>query len=118
MSTKKEKRYCSLGASAEMVLQLDPDIYDPDTCTILGLTKIAGNGAKTVPVNLRQAARSDGATLLQVTVERGEGDLQERRVVPLLCETSKVSSAKTGLIDKTLKLGGTVTSNWKIVSVK
>jgi hypothetical protein len=121
MSDRKEERFCSLGTTAAMVLKLDPAIYDTDTMALLGLTPTKGTATDTVPVTLRQASQSTGASLLKVTIQRGEGDLQEQRVVPLLCETSKVVTAKgdgdNGLKGKNLRIGGATTANWEIIKV-
>ena len=117
MSTKKEARYITLAAGAEMRLQLDPDIYDADTTLILGITSTVAPNAKVVGVTVKQAAQSSGAGLLRCRVSKGTGETEEFRIVKLLCEASRLDTAKTALVEKILKLGGAVTSNWKIKSV-
>ena len=117
MSTKKEARFITLAAGAEMRLQLDPDIYDAPTTLILGITSVLSGGAKVVPVTVRQASNSSAAGILRCRVSKGSGDTEEFRVVRLLCETSKLDTAKTALVGQTLKLGGAVVSNWTVKSV-
>ena len=124
MSNKKTPLSITFGApTAVLVVQGDDKIYDTDTCTILGLTRGLASGATSiVQVTMKQAAKSTSAVMLKVTCKFGAGDDEEIRVVPLICETSKVATAKAsgagGLEGKTLALGGTTTKDWVIVSAR
>jgi hypothetical protein len=103
-----------------MKLSLDPDIYAAAINTKLGVLSTIAEAAKQVPVTLRQAAKSSSAVILKCRVERGAGDAVESRVVELVCDADAAPAAKVGagsLLNDTLKLGGTVTSNWTIKSV-
>ncbi|WP_055077665.1 hypothetical protein [Pseudanabaena sp. 'Roaring Creek'] len=118
MSTKKEPRYIEIVTGAEMKLSLDPDIYNSEITLILGVSSAAPAAtAKIVPLTLKQAGASTAASILDCTVEKGTGTDTESRVVQLIAKADNVAAAKTALIDKTLALGGSSTSNWTIKSV-
>ncbi len=119
MATKKVERYINMGAGSAMKLQLDPEYYNATLGTILG---VAATTAATniVPVTIRQAARSTNAVLLRCRIEKGTGDLLETRTIRLLCDKDQVDTAKaqnTGLVGKTIQIGGTTQSSWEIKSV-
>lgn len=128
MATSKKKFfYIGMGASgaateAVMELSLDPDIYDTDILGQIGMT--AARPASTVGVvgvTVKQAARSNRASLLKLTCYQG-ADLDtatETRNVEILCEQSKLDTAMAGLIDKTVTLGiGATAKSWKIGKVR
>ena len=128
MATSK-KKYFYIGLSATgddttavMELSLDPDIYGADILTQVGLSAVAPpNTVGIVGVTVAQAARSNRASLLKLTCYQGT-DLDtatETRNVEILCELSKVDTALTGLIDKTVVLGiGATAKSWKIGRVR
>jgi len=101
-----------------MRLQLDPDIYDADTTLMLGISTEPPANAKIVSVTVRQAANSSSASFIRCRVSKGPvgSETEEFRIVKLLCEQSKRAAAIAALPNKTLKLGGAVTSLWTIRS--
>ena len=126
-TTKKKDFFIGLGVSgavteASMRLSLDPDIYGADILTATGLsaTKPAAT-VGVVGVTLEQADRSNRASLLSVSCYLGS-DLDtatDTRNIKIICEQSKVDTAVTALIDKTVTLGIGVTAKlWKIGRVR
>lgn len=128
MATSKKKFfYIGMGASgaateAAMELNLDPDIYDTDILSEVGITATApADTVGVVGVTVKQAARSNRASLLKLTCYQGT-DLDtatETRNIEILCEHSKIAAATAGLIDKTVVLGiGATAKSWKIGRVR
>lgn len=128
MATSKKKYfYIGMGTNgdattAAMELSLDPDIYDTDILTQVGLTATPpADTAGVVGVTVKQAARSNRASLLRLTCYQGT-DLDtatDVRNIEILCEQSKIAAATAGLIDKTVTLGiGTTAKSWKIGRVR
>lgn len=126
-TTKKKTFYIGMGASgatteAVMELNLDPDIYGSDILSANGMTatKPAPSVGR-VPVTLRQAASGNRATMLKVSCYLGT-DLDtasDVRTIGIICEQSKVDTAKADLIDKTVVLGiGVTAKSWKIGKVR
>ena len=126
-TTKKKDFFIGLGASgavteAAMRLSLDPDIYGADILSETGLsaTKPAAT-IGVVGVTLEQADRSNRASLLKVSCYIG-ADLDTAtatRNIKIICEQSKVDTAVTTLIDKTVVLGiGVTAKSWKIGRVR
>ena len=122
-TTKKKDYFIGLGASgatteAAMRLSLDPDIYGADILTATGLSSVSPAATiGVVGVTVRQASRSNRASLLKVTCYQGT-DLDtatDVRTIEILCEQSKVDTAKATLVDKTVSLGiGVTNKSWKI----
>ena len=126
-TTKKKDFFIGLGASgvateAAMRLSLDPDIYGSDILTATGLS--AAKPAATVGiigVTLKQADRSNRASLLKLSCYLGSDfdTATDTRNIQIICEQSKVDTAPTTLIDKTVVLGiGTTAKTWKIGRVR
>ena len=117
MSNKRDPRYITLATGAEMKLNLDPDIYDADTCTLLGISSADPTGA-TVPVTVAQAAKSTAVRQITCRIEKGAGDTLESRRIKLLCENSKLIAALAAFNGgtKTLKIGGLTPVSWNVVS--
>jgi uncharacterized protein YaiE (UPF0345 family) len=124
MSNKKTALSITFGAAtAVLVVQGDDKIYDPALCTLLGITRDLPEGATSIcQVTMRQAAKSTAAVMLKATCTHGTGDDEETRVVPLICETSKVITAKGSSAGKLegqkLSLGGVTTKEWTITRVR
>jgi hypothetical protein len=122
MATSKKKAYfIPLGTATEaLMLQLDPDIYDAEVQTATGLTATRGAIAKTIKTTIRQAVSSSFAGLIRLTVAKGVNTPEEEtRQVDIVCETSKLDTAKVALVDKTVKLGyGANAVEWTIVSAR
>ena len=126
-TTKKKDFFIGMGAAgaiteAAMRLSLDPDIYDSDILTATGLS--AAKPAATVGiigVTLKQADSSNRASLLKLSCYLGS-DLDTAtgtRNIQIICEQSKVDTAPTNLLGKTVKLGiGTTVKTWTIGRVR
>lgn len=106
-TSKKTPYYVLLATGADASVQLDPDIYDTDIATALGLSKTkSGATAKVLKTTIQTLASSPFAGLVRVTVAKGVGTPEEEtRQLRLLCEASKLDTAKADLAGKTLKLG-------------
>ncbi|WP_103668442.1 hypothetical protein [Pseudanabaena sp. BC1403] len=128
MATSKKKLfYIGMGTSgaateAAMELGLDPDIYDTDILSQVGLTDVApASTVGIVGVTVKQAANSNRASLLKLTCYQGAtyDTATETRNIEILCEMSKMDTAAAGLIDKTVTLGiGATAKSWKIGKVR
>ena len=121
MSTKLEDRYIPIGSAtgAALKFRLDPEIYNATIGTILGVAATTA-ADEIIPITKKLAGKSTAAQLLKVTVRRGTGDDEETRVVEMICDKQAVTAAKdgsTGLKGKILKLGGTTTRDWTVISV-
>lgn len=116
-TNKKTPVYVLLATGAEASVQLDTDIYDADVRTALGLslTKAAPTN-KVLRTTIATLAASAFAGLVKVTVAKGVGTPEEEtRQLKLLCEASKLDTAKADLAGKTLKLGyGANAVDWTI----
>ena len=122
MTEKKSSFHVGLGvagdsALAALRLQLDSDIYNAAVCTATGLS--AANpvvGSKVIPCTKDTACNSNAADYVKCVVFQGV-DLDsatETRLLKLVCETSKVATAKVELLNKTVNLGRGAGSSWKI----
>jgi hypothetical protein len=122
MSTNKKRAYfIALGTATEALqLQLDPDIYDADVQTATGLTFTRGAIAKTIKTTIKQAISSSFAGLIRLTVAKGLNTPEEEtRQVDIVCETSKLDTAKAALVGKNIRLGyGANSIEWEIVSAR
>jgi hypothetical protein len=118
MATNKKKPfYLGLsGATDALVLQLDPDIYDAEVQTATGLTETKGSVTKTLKCTIRQAVTSSFAGQLRLSCTKGANTPEEEtRQVKIVCETSKLDTAKAALLGKTVKLGyGAAAVDWTI----
>ena len=120
-TSKKKAHYISLGTSTEaLVLQLDPDIYDADVLTATGLVSVRGAIVKTLKTTIKQAISSSFAGRIRLTVSKGANTPEEEtRQVDIVCETSKLDTAKAALIGKTVKLGyGANAVDWSIIGAR
>lgn len=124
MSNKKTPLSITFGApTAILVVQGDDKIYDTALCTLLGIARgVTETATSIIQVTMAQASKSTAAVMLKATCRNGTGDDEETRVVPLICETSKVIAAKGSgagsIIGQTLQLGGVTTKDWEIISVR
>jgi hypothetical protein len=122
MTEKKNSFYIGLGvagdpALAALRLQLDADIYNTAILTATGLS--AANPpatSKVIPVTLKTADKSNAASLVKCTVFQGADfdNATDQRAIGIICETSKITTALTDLIGKTINLGRGAGSSWKI----
>ena len=119
-TNKKKAMFVTLATGADAVVQVDPDIYNATIITELGITLLPSSvGAKRIKVTLAQLGKSSFAKILKVTCSKGLNTPEEEtRTVKLLCESSKVLAATTGLLTKKVKLGyGAAAVDWDIVGV-
>lgn len=122
MTEKKSSFYIGLGVGgatvpASLRLQLDADIYNTAILTQTGLTSTDPDSlAKIIPCKKDTACNSNAADYIKCTVYQGASlDLAtETRLLKIVCETSKLATAKVGLLDKTVNLGRGAGSSWKI----
>lgn len=122
MTEKKSSFYIGLGvagdpALAALRLQLDADIYNAAILTATGLS--AANpvaASKVIPCTKDTACNSNAADYIKCVVFQGV-DLDSAtdvRAIKLVCETSKLATARTELLAKTINLGRGAGSSWKI----
>jgi hypothetical protein len=122
-TSKKQFFYIGMGTAnaateAVMELNLDPDIYGADILSATGLSATRpANTVGIVGVTVKQAARSNRASLVKLTCYQG-ADLDtatDTRNIEILCEQSSIDTALTALVDKTVVLGiGATAKSWKI----
>lgn len=120
-TAKKKPYYVAFGTATEaLVLSLDPDIYDTDVQSATGLTPTKGTIVKTIRTTIRQAVASSFAGLVRLTVTKGLNTPEEEtRQVDVVCETSKLDTAKVALINKTVNLGyGANAVAWTITGAR
>lgn len=120
-TAKKRPYYVALGTATEaLTLSLDPDIYDADVQTATGLTPTKGGVVKTIRTTIKQAVSSSFAGLIRLTVAKGLNTPEEEtRQVDIVCETSKLDTAKVALLTKTINLGyGANAVAWTITSAR
>ncbi len=118
MATTKIPLYVTLGTDSEMIFQGDPEIYSSANNLVLGISSTKGANKKTIAATIAQIGKSSGAGILKCTCTNGTGDDQETRVVRVLCEASKLDTAKTDMVGKTFLLGNTVTKTFTVRSVR
>lgn len=122
MATAKKRPYfISLGTATEaLMLQLDPDIYDTDVQTATGLTSVRGSIAKVLRTTIKQATGSSFAGRIRLTVAKGANTPEEEtRNLDIVCETSKLDTAKVDLLNKTVNLGyGANAVSWTITGAR
>jgi hypothetical protein len=114
-TNKKTPYYIVMATGAEASVQLDPDIYDTDIALALGLSKTkAAPTNKVLKTTIKTITSSPFAGLVKLSVAKGIGTAEEEvRQLKLVCEASKLDTAKAELVGKVLKLGyGAV--NWTV----
>ena len=122
MTEKKSSFFVGLGvagatAISALRLQLDADIYNAAILTATGLTAANPDAAsKVIPCTKDTATNSNAADYIKCTVFQGADfdNATDVRQIKLVCETSKVATAKTELLNKTINLGRGAGSSWKI----
>lgn len=115
-TSKKSPFFLTLATGAQAQVQLDPDIYSSAVITELGLAATKTTDAKLLRVTKKTLANSTFAGIVRVTVGKGVGTPEEEfRQLELLCEASKLDTAKAGLAAKIVKLGyGATAVDWTI----
>lgn len=115
-TSKKSDFFLNLATTADASVQLDPDIYTTAVITELGLSATKTTGAKVLKTNIKTLAKSSFGGFVTVTVAKGAGTSEEEtRQIKLLCEASKLDTAKAALAAKVVKLGyGTNAVDWTI----
>jgi len=114
--SKKSDYFGTLNTTTLLRFGLDEQIYKSDIATALGLVKTAPAGDKdVVPASLKIGYATGKFIKLKARCTRGTGDAEKTRIVPLICEVAKVSSAIGTLVGKTVNLGNTGTGDaWDI----
>jgi hypothetical protein len=106
--SKKTDYLGTLNTNTVLRLSLDEQIYKTAISNALGLsTTNAGAGKDVVPVSLKVAYATGKFIKLKARCTRGTGDAEKTRIVPLICEVAKVSTAINSLIGDTVNLGNT-----------
>lgn len=103
-----------------LALQLDPDLYDADTLTLVGGTTTNTGSKPEIPINKEYAIRSGLVQLKQFIVERGTDEARQTRRVPMLVrkDLADTIDAAATTTTKTLKLGrGATPKTWTITNV-
>ena len=122
MTEKKSSFFIGLGVAGDpavsaLRLQLDADIYNAAILLATGLTKDNPDVlAKIIPCTKNTATNSNAADYVKCTVFQGVDldNATDIRLIKLVCETSKVATAKAELLGKTVNLGRGAGSSWKI----
>ena len=122
MTEKKSSFFVGLGVGGDpaisaLRLQLDADIYNAAICTATGLSPAnPAATSKIVPCTKDTACNSNAADYIKCMVFQGADfdNATDLRQIKLVCEASKVATAKTELLNKTINLGRGAGSSWKI----
>lgn len=107
-------------ADVYLALNLDADLYDSDTRTLVGATTTNTGSKPEIPINIRYAVASGLVQLKKFMVEKGTGITRKTRTVPMLVrkDLADTIDASATTTTKTLKLGrGTSAANWTIKNV-
>lgn len=100
-------------------LNLDTDLYDSDTRTLVGAV-VEDGGKPTIPINIKYAIASGLVQLKKFKVSKGAGIARKTRTVEMLVRKDLVDTidAAATTTDKFLNLGrGTTAAKWKIDDV-
>lgn len=105
-----------------LALNLDADLYDADTLTLVGGTVTNAGNKPIVPINKRYAIASGLVQEKKFIVEKGAGIAKKTRTVPMLVRkdlSDTIDAAATTPLDsKNLKLGrGATAATWTIKNV-
>lgn len=118
----KDKILFANAATADvyLALRLDADLYDADTCTLIGATRTNTGNKPEIPINKRYAIASGLVQEKKFIVERGTGITKKTRSVPMLVRKDLVDTIDSAATTttKNLKLGrGTTAATWTIKNV-
>jgi hypothetical protein len=103
-----------------LALNLDADLYDADTLTLVGGTVTNTGNKPIVPINKRYAIASGLVQEKKFIVEKGAGIAKKTRTVPMLVrkDLSDTIDAAATTTTKNLKLGrGATAATWTIKNV-
>lgn len=117
MTDKKSPRYIGITSDVAFKLNLDPDIYNAQLATVLGVGNALIGEQKVITCDLKTAVRDGHAKLLKVKVVRNKDQPNEvKRTIELICDIEKTDTAPDELIGKTVKIGnGNSPPSWEIV---
>lgn len=107
-------------ANVYLALQLDEDLYDSDTLTLVGGTLTNTGNKPEIPINKKYAIASGLVQAKQFKVERGTGLTRKTRSVEMLVRKDLADTIDAAATTTTnnLNLGrGATTATWKIVNV-
>lgn len=100
-------------------LNLDTDLYDSDTRTLVGAV-VDDGGKPTIPINKKYAIASGLVQLKKFKVSKGTGVAKKTRTVEMLvrADLADTIDAAATTTTKTLKLGrGLTAASWTIDDV-
>lgn len=100
-------------------LNLDTDLYDSDTRTLVGAV-VDDGGKPTIPINIKYAVASGLVQLKKFKVSKGAGIAKKTRTVEMLVRKDLVDTIDAAATTSTkyLKLGrGLTADNWTIDDV-
>lgn len=107
-------------ADVYLALNLDSDLYDTDTLTLVGGTVTNTGNKPVIPINKRYAIASGLVQEKKFIVEKGAGIAKKTRTVPMLVrkDLSDTIDAAATTTEKSLNLGrGATAATWKIKNV-
>lgn len=107
-------------ANVYLALQLDEDLYDSDTLTLVGGTLTNTGNKPEIPINKKYAIASGLVQSKSFKVERGSGLTRKTRAVEMLVrkDLADTIDAAATATTKNLQLGrGATTATWKIINV-
>jgi hypothetical protein len=117
MSSEKSDFYGTINANTSAKFVLDKQIYKAEVLSAVGLTATPpADNIDIVKQNFRAAVATGKFVLLKVLVTDGVGDTAKTRTIRLICETSKINTARA-LKGSTLTLGNLTTRSWTIKQV-
>lgn len=107
MSSKKDPRYVTVGTGAHLNFNLDPDIYKGDVATALGVLVTKPSTGEFIPYTVKLAGRANNTAvgIVKIKMERGAGSQIETRNIELVCDRTKLDTAKAALDGKTVSIG-------------
>jgi len=116
MANKKANRYIGITSTVALRLKLNPDIYNSQLATVLGVGNALTEGQKIISCDIKTATRDGHAKLLKVTATKNKGQANEvNRQIELICDIDNYDTATTAIIGKTIKLGqGANPVTWEI----
>jgi hypothetical protein len=116
MTDKKTPYYAEILTGAQMVIQLDEDIYTTAVQTATGIVSPTEPPAGVkIPISIRYALLSGKVERITVKVEKGSGASLKKRSIGILCEVAKLPTVRGLLKDAVIKLGNGAGVNWTIM---
>jgi len=101
-------------------VQLDKDKYPPAVATALGFSTTPPTGNAKVIDNVKAMIKTGRLARAKATVYNGSGENVKSRVINILCDVDKVSTANGAISEsQTITLGnGTNAKPWKFGDIR